>query len=232
MVVALVQDETGFMPGGNLTGDVDLVNVATLNNLLLYVIAGDKDVGTADIDGNPGAFQLPINLRASDVSLVFGVKVSDGTEQTIDCEITSGNGGGSNLWCGEFGDDASTGIWRQLGIATNNSDGSNQTVWSSGTTGAATGDALAIATFTVDSVNTVPTPTYTNGFTALITPVSGGNEAAMWLAYAYISAGQTAETELDRGVGATPDQMSGAMYLFGRSPHVPPQVFGSYGSFF
>lgn len=232
MTVTLVQDDTGFAPGGTLNDDVTMGGAVTRDNLLLYGIAGDKNSGTVTIDG--GAFALPINLRTADVSLILGVKTADGTESVIPCTLGA-NAGGSNMWCGEFQDPDSPGVWRTCGSATNNSDGTAQLIWSSGTTAAATGDALAIAVFSVDSVNVVPVPSYTNGFTAILTPSSGGNQAALWVAGAYVTRGQTVETTLDRdpggGGGATADQMSGAVYLFSRAPVVPPQVVGSYGSF-
>src|SRR5690242_18012571 len=152
MVVALVQDDTGFVPGGILTDDVTMGAVATARNLLLYGIAGDTNSGTVRIDG--GAFALPINLRSTDVSLILGVKESNGTEQVIPCTLGS-NGNGSNLWCGEFVDPDSPGVWRECGSATNNSNGTNVLQWSSGTTAPITGDGLAIAVFSVDSVNVV-----------------------------------------------------------------------------
>lgn len=228
MPTVLVQDDTGFVPGGTLTDDVTLGATPTAGNLLLYGIGGDKNSGTVTIDG--GAFALPINLRATDVSLILGVKVSAGNENPIPCTLGS-NGNGSNLWCGEFSDNDSVGQWREIGSATNNSNGSNVQSWSSGTTGAMTGNGIAIAVFSVDSVNTVFTPSYTNGFTPILTPSSGGNQAAIWVAGAYVVQGQTVETTLDRGAGSALDQMSGAVYCFSRSPMVPPQVVGSYGSF-
>lgn len=225
----LANASTGFLAGGSTSGGVTLGFTPTLGNLLVFGIAGDKNIGTLTVGG--GAFSLPIDLRSTSVSLALGLKVSDGTETSVAVTITGANPGGSQMYVGEFEDPFNPNIWTVRGSATNNTDETPQTVWSSGTTGVTTGDGLAIAIWDVDSVGTVGAFTYGNSFTGLQSPSSGGAEAGLWLARLNAPRGATYESTLDR-VGSTADQMSGGIIVVGRAPLTPAQLYGPYGSFF
>jgi nitrate reductase NapE component len=222
-------NSTGFLAGASSSGSVTLNATPTAGNLLVFGIAGDKDIGTLTVAS--GAFSLPINLRSTSVSLALGLKVADGTETSVAVTITTGNPGGSQMWCGEFAESGNPNIWTIRGQATNNTDESPQTVWSSGTTGATTGDGLAIGIWDVDSVGTVGAFTYTNSFTGMAAPGSGGAEAGLWMAKKQAPRGATYESTLDR-VGSTADQMSGGIIVIGRAPVTPVSVVGSYNSYF
>lgn len=221
-------NSTGFLAGGSTSGSVTLNAAPTAGNLLLFTMAGDKDIGTLTVGG--GAFALPINLRSTSVSLALGLKVSDGTESAVAVTITGANPGGCQMFCGEFFEDGNPNVWTTRGIATHNTDETPQTVWSSGTTGATTGEGLAIALWSVDSVMTVGAFTYTNGFTGMAAPGSGGAEAGLWVATLNAPRGATYESTLDR-VGSTADQMDGGIIVIGRAPVTPTQFIGSYNSF-
>lgn len=196
---------------------------------MVFGIAGDKDIGTLTVGG--GLFALPINLRSTSVSLALGLKVADGTETAVAVTITGANPGGSQMWCGEFFEDNNPNVWTTRGIATHNTDETPQTVWSSGTTGATTGDGLAIALWSVDSVMTVGAFTYTNGFTGIAAPGSGAAESGLWMATLTAPRGATYESTLDR-VGSTADQMDGGIIVIGRAPVTPVSLFSPYNSFF
>lgn len=226
---SLVNASTGFMTGGTTSGSVSLGFTPNAGNLLVFGMAGDKDIGTLVVDS--GNFSLPINLRSTSVSLALGLKVSTGAETSIAATITSGNPSGSQMWCGEFQEADNPNIWTTRGIVTHNTDETNQTVWSTGTTGVTTGEGLAIAIWDVDSVMTVGAFTYSNGFTGLQSPASGGAEAGLWLAKLNAPRGATYESTLDR-VGSTADQMSGGLIVIGRAPVTPSSVVGSYNSFY
>lgn len=220
---------TGFMAGGTLSGSITLGFTPTAGDLLVFAIAGDKDIGTLVVDS--GNFSLPINLRSTSVSLALGLKVATGSETSIAATITSGNPGGSQMWCGELSDPTNPNIWTIRGQASNNTDETPQTVWSSGTTGATTGDGLAIALWDVDSVMTVGAFTESNGFTSTQSPATGGAEAGLWIARKDAPRGATYESTLDR-VGSTADQMSGGIIVLGRAPLTPASVYSPYNSFF
>lgn len=211
MAVTEVQHASGFATGGSTTFSATFSTAVTAGNLIVYMIGGDKDIGTLTLTG----YTLTANLRSTSVSLVIGWKTASGGETTISGTITGANSGGSAVEVVELAESGG-GAWEVKGSATNNSNESTVTSTSSGTTGTITGAGRAIAAFASDSVATEGTVSYSNSFTAFAsTASSGGGNAGYWAAYKDVTSG-TVETTITR-TGGSADQMSGAVVVFGRS---------------
>jgi hypothetical protein len=217
---AVRQVVTGFAGAGVTTVSADFtdgptggIGVALAGSAIVFVVAGDKNSGT--FTPPSAAPTVPVDLRTADVSLMMAWGTAAGGESVVSGTIGA-NVAGSQVWLIELTDTVNTGAWSVAASATNNSDGSTVTVWSTGTTGAATRAGMAIAAVGSDSVNTAGTPTWSNSFTAERITASGGGQAGLWGSSKAISAGATAETTLTR-TGGTADQHSGAILVMGRA---------------
>jgi hypothetical protein len=212
------QTANGYMQPGVLSYQATLPAAATAGNLIVIGVGGDKNIGTLTLGG--GGWTESVAVRSASVSTSLAWKTAAGGEQTVSVALSSGNPSGTQLWIAEYEQDG-TGAWELKASATKNSDESNSLSWSSGTTGAATGNGLGIAAFSVDSVNTAGTPSYTNGYTTRRNEVNGGGQAGLWVAEKQIDSGTTTETTLTR-TGAAADQMSGGVIVLGRALVVAP----------
>lgn len=220
MAVAVRQVVTGFAGAGVTTVSADFtdgasggIGVALANSAIVFVVGGDKNSGTFT---PPSATpNVPVDLKTADVSLMMAWGTAAGGESVVSGTIGA-NIAGSQVWLIELTDAANFGAWSIVAGATHNSDGSTVTAWSTGTTGAASADGMAIAAVAADSVNTAGTPTWSNSFTDRRTTSSGGGQAGLWGATKSISSGATAESTLTR-TGGTADQHSGAVQVFNRA---------------
>jgi hypothetical protein len=220
MATAVRQVVTGFAGAGVTTVSADFtdgasggIGVALANSAIVFVVAGDKNSGT--FTPPSAAPTVPVDLRTADVSLMMAWGTAAGGESAVSGTIGA-NIAGSQVWLIELTDTANLGTWSVVASATHNSDGSTVTVWSTGTTGAASADGMAVAAVGADSVNTAGTPTWSNSFTDRRTTSSGGGQAGLWGSTKSISSGATAETTLTR-TGGTADQHSGAILVFARA---------------
>lgn len=220
MALAVRQVVTGFAAAAATTVSADFtdgasggIGVALANSAIVFVVAGDKNSGT--FTAPTAAPTVPVDLRTADVSLMMAWGTAAGGESVVSGTVGA-NIAGSQVWLIELTDTAMLGAWSVVASATHNSDGSTVTVWSTGTTGAATADGLAVAAVGADSVNTAGTPTWSNSFTDRRTTSSGGGQAGLWGSTKAISSGATAESTLTR-TGGTADQHSGAILVFSRA---------------
>lgn len=215
------QSATGFAAALAPSLDATLPGTATADNAILFAVGGDKDLGTITLPG----FTQSVYLHTANTSLLLAWKVAVGTETLISATYTSGNGAGSNTYVAEIEDPDSAQPWEEKCTAGTSVDGGgNVTSKVSGTTGtiaALNSTALAIAGFSVDSVNTSPAPSYTNAYTGVRSMGSGGTEGGLWVAIlSILAAGGTTSTTIDRDptlLGTvTADQMNGGVFVLGR----------------
>lgn len=217
MAVVIRQSVTGFAAAGVTTVTADFtadLGACLAGSAIVFVVGGDKNSGTFTAPADTPT--APVNLRATDVSLIMAWGTADGGETVVSGTIAT-NAGGSQVWMLELIDDAgATGAWSVAASATNNTDGSAVTAWSTGTTGAASAAGLAIAAVAADSVNTAGTPTWSNSYVSGRVTNSGGGQAGLWGSTKAIAASATTETTLTR-TGGTADQHSGAVLVFTRA---------------
>lgn len=213
----LIQGSNDFIPGGTTLIDHQLSGqLADPGNLLVYVLSGDKNIGTLTLDGS--GWQYPVNLRSTSLSLAIAWKIAQGGESGVTGSFTSGNPGGSNSYLAEFQATGVPGYWVVKGTATGNTTEANVTSVSTGTTSASAGDGFALAAFGVDSFKGDTDDAYSNGFSNLFAQSSGDAEAGLWVARKGAVAGATYESTLTRSqliAPVVPDQMSGGLVIFG-----------------
>ncbi len=218
----VVQTKSGFSAGGNLTPTVTLDAPASAGHAVVLCLAGDKDIGDPfdlDQDGD-----VDVDLRSASVSLVLAWYVAAGGETTIS-GVVEANIAGGNLFALEIEQDADPGDWQLVAVGTENTNEANTLVQSTGTTGAAIAEGLAIAAVACDSVNTAGTPSWSNGYTSRYASGNGSTQAGLWVATDEVDATSTTETTLTRA-GGTSDQHSGGVIVLGKvagaaAPGVP-----------
>jgi hypothetical protein len=201
-----------FAAAGVTFYEVDLTgNEPSAGNLVVLCASGDKNISSFGAPTNTTT--TTVGLFDTSVSLVVAWYVAAGTETAINGTVGA-NIAGANLVAVELEQAGTTGVWTVCGSATDNTDESNVTVWQTGTTGTITREAIAIAAFSKDSVNTAGTVGYTNSYTSEFAQTNGGTPAGIWVASLPISSGTTS-TQITL-TGGTADQMSGAVVVFGK----------------
>lgn len=213
MAVTQVQTASGFAAAASTTFAATFSTPVTAGNLIIYVVGGDKNIGTLTLSG----YTKTVDTRSTDnsVSLVIAWTTAAGGETTISGTISGANTGGSEIRVYEWSE-SGAGAWEVKGSAVNTSTGTTVTTLSSGTTGSVISAGQAIAAFAADSVATEGTVSYSNSFTASAsTPTSGAGNAGLWAAQKAIASG-TAETTITR-TGGTADQHNGGIIVFGRA---------------
>lgn len=227
------QSGWNFTPGGQTTISATLdEQTAIAGNLIVFSLAAHKDIGTFTLAGS--GWHYPVNLRSSFVSLVIAWKVAAGGEDTISGTVTSGNETGSNALVMEI-ESPAAGQWAEMAIASNNTTGTNIANVSTGTTPAATGDGLAVATFGVDNILSDSVDSFSNGYINEFSQGWGQYEAGLWVATHTLPFGLTTESTLTRGAPVTASKMSGGVVSIGRAAPVtispasigPAETFGS-----
>jgi hypothetical protein len=213
-----VQAAARFIPGGTLTFDATLPTAtATAGNAIFVVIVGDKNIGTLTLTGL--GWNVPVNLRSTSLSLVMAWKEAAGGETGAAGSFTTGNPGGSQVYISELAS-VDPGVWALKGSASTNTNETNVTSVSTGTTGAAVGDGKALAAFGVDSFKSDTTDAFSNAFTTLYAQSTGDAETGMWIAQHGAVAGVTYESTLTRTQlveTLVPDQMSAGMIILGKA---------------
>ncbi len=218
----VVQTKSGFSAGGNLTPTVTLDAPASAGHAVVLCLAGDKDIGAPfdlDQDGD-----VDVDLRSASVSLVLAWYVAAGGETTIS-GVVSANIAGGNLFALEIEQDADPGEWQLVAVGSANTNEANTLTQSTGTSGAAIAEGLAVAAVACDSVNTAGTPNWSNGYTSRYASGNGSTQAGLWVATDEVDAASTTETTLTRA-GGTSDQHSGGVIVLGKvagadAPGVP-----------
>lgn len=218
----VVQGASGFAAGGDLVADVTLAAPAGAGHAVVLCAAGDKDTGsfTLDQDGDVDAA-----LFSASVSLVLAWYVAEGGETVISGDWGANIAGG-NLYALEIEQDADPGEWQLVAVGTAITNEANTLTQSTGTTGAAIAEGLAIAAVACDSVNTAGTPSWSNGYTSRYASANGSTQAGLWVATHDVDAAATTETTLTRA-GGTSDQHSGAVIVLGKvaAPDAPGVPF-------
>jgi hypothetical protein len=213
-----VQADNHFIPGGTLTFDAPLPNTtAHAGNAIVFVLVGDKNIGTLTLNGL--GWNVPVNLRSTSLSLVIAWREAVGGEAGADGSFTTGNPGGSQIYISEIDSD-DPGVWALKASASNNTNETNVTAWSTGTSGVAVGDGKVIAAFGVDSFKSDTIDTFSNGFTTLFAQSTGDAETGMWVAQHGAVTGVAYESTLTRTVFVDPvvaDQMSAALIILGKA---------------
>lgn len=209
MTLTAVQAIEGNSASSTSSTSATYASATTSGNILWYAIGGDKSAG---VWTGPAGFTTLFNMTSTSVSLLVGYKVSDGTETTITVSRSVASAAGDRLWITEYSSNQS-GTWTIVGSASNPTDESTATSWSTGTTAATTAAGGALAIIAKDSWSTGNgTPTYTNSFTEIHTFGSGGRGCVSIAFKDGIAAGSTVETTQSQTTGG--DQTSGAIAVF------------------
>jgi hypothetical protein len=208
----VVQTKSGFSGPGNLTPTVTLDAPASADHAVVLCLAGDKDIGDPfDLDQ---AGEVDVDLRSASVSNVIAWYVATGGE-TVISGVVEANIAGGNLFALELEQDGDTGDWQLVAVGSSNSTEANTLTQTSGTTGAAIADGLAVVSIACDSVNTAGTPSWSNGATSRYASGNGSTQAGLWVSTADVAAAAPFETTLTRA-GGTSDQHSGGVVVLGK----------------
>lgn len=221
VVAQFVRQATAF-GADNTTSTTATFGAATASgNLLVGVLAGDKNTGTATW---PSGWSVICSLPSASVSLYYAWKVSAG-ETSVTVTTSTVSGSGSELWVGEYQDTAAAGPWQMLASASNVTDETAPTTWSTGTTAAISRAGLGVAVAAMDSA-TSSGGTWSNGFTSRFasTYVVGEGHGAAYVGEKPVLAGATAQSNL---TWADADQVSAAVAVFSRQPGIPKSLAGS-----
>lgn len=219
-----VQGASDFAAPGVLTYSVTLAAPAGADHVVVLSAGGDKDIG-GPFDPDQAGTTTEVDLRSASVSQVVAWYVAAGGETVISGDVDA-NIAGANLFATEYEQDGDTGTWQLVAIATNNTNETNVSAQSTGTTGAAIADGIAVATVSCDSVNTAGTPSWSNGYTARYSSPNGSTQSGLWVATLPVNAAATTETTLTRA-GGTADQHSGSVIVLGKvaAPDAPGVPF-------
>lgn len=212
MAVAVKSGQTAQVFSGDATTSlsVSLPGAPTSGNLLVYIMAGDKNTGDLTLSGFTQVYSMP----QTSVSLYFCYKISDGSETTINPSWANSAVSGNVCWYAELEDTGVAGSnWQIAGQASNISDNSTVNSWSTGTTGTLTADALAVAVVAIDSGDAQTDQAMTNSF-SLLTDITFGDPSAATPAVGTksVTSGTTAETSFS--YTGTADQLTGAIVAF------------------
>lgn len=209
MTLTLVRSATGESNASATSTSATFTGSTTSGNLLWCACGGDKTAGTWT---GPSGFTALINNSGTQVSMWVGYKVSDGSETTLTVSRSTASTAGDKVWIGEYSSSQS-GTWTIVGSATNPSDNSTVTVWSTGTTAATTDAGGALAFFAMDSGQShTGASTYSDSFTQVLEHGTTGRGSISVAFKDGIASGSTvtcSETHTPTG-----DQKSGCVAVF------------------
>lgn len=212
----LVNSVNGGVTTGTSTATLTLSSAPTSGNLLVIGVAVDKN-GTYNI---PSGFNRIVNLTSGSVGIQVFWKIAAGTETSVGITRTTNSGSGDNAWYGEFSQ-ADSGTWGVATSATNNTNETNVNAWATGTTGAAAWAGLGVSFHASDSNGNAGS--WSNGYAAVKNYAdnalgsTGFGAAVQWIASLAVAQGATTGNTLTH-THVTPDQMSGAVVVFGKEP--------------
>lgn len=211
----------GSSPLTSTTNVQALPGAALAGNLLVMALAGDKNTGTVTMSDNGDSlgWTVEVSMPSASVSLYVCWKVADGGETTMTA-TTSGAPGTGNTWYGAELEQTGSAAWSVVAKASTLTNETAVGSVSTGTTGAATYNGLALAVAAVDSQNTLTgTLSWSNGYTVENTPVnpagSGGGNAGAYVAIKNVDAATTTNSTFASTAGT--DQLSAAVVVFGRA---------------
>ncbi len=212
MSVAFVKKISGQSGASSTTITLTLASAPAAGNFLLFAMAGDKNTGALTLSG----FTQIYTLNSTSVSLYLWYRISDGTETSISPSWATSSVTGNVAWYGEFADAAVSGSsWQISGQASHNTDETNVTSWSTGTTGTISLAGLSVGVITMDSADSVVdgTTAWTNSYASLFTTLaSAGARGGLHMSSLSVSAGGTTETTFSYTASTSPrDQLSGAV---------------------
>lgn len=204
-----------FIPGEQLGFNTQFeASTAVAGNLIVHCFAGDVDTGVITLDGT--GWSKPVDLHYSDMTLYVSWKTAQGGELSVSGSIQQGNFSGSQSFVLEY-TSVLPGGWVVKGAATNPSDGSNVTVWPSGTTGSLAGDGVAVAAFAVGAVLSNSADTFSNSYTSRFSQGAGVFEAGLWVADKNVLSGTATSSTITRAAPVTADQTHGSVTVFGKA---------------
>lgn len=191
-----------------------------VGNLLVLLIAGDKDTGTLTL---PGFTQQHV-ITGQDVSLYMAYKVSDGTEQAISPVWANVSAAGNTAWYAELRDTLVTGTtyWQVSASASTPYSASAVQARSTNTTGLSTHAGMAIGAWGVDDGMSVAAiaggaRVYSNSYSEKCDSHSVSSRGGIFVASKSIAAGVTTECTFSySGLGTTADQISGCVAVFSK----------------
>lgn len=200
-----------------------LASGAAAGNLLVAVVAGDKDSISITLSGNAttsGTWTHEVFLRSASVSLWIGWKVAVGGETTLTATRGGGGSSGNSMYLSEW-NQAGSGAWGVTGKVTRITTETSVSSWTTNAPPNVDRDAIALALFTVDSNLQASSPTYTAGWTARYdAPTTIDGNAGVHLASRGVTQGGNAGNCTFTMGGS--DQISGAQVAFGRVASTPP----------
>jgi hypothetical protein len=212
----IVQQASGTSTTFTSTANtVTLPATASVGNLIVFALAGDKNTGTVTMTGT--GWTVVHSLPSTSVSLYVAWKVSDGTETTITATTSAAPLTGNTCWAAEVAQ-SGTGPWGTRAQASNITDEVGAVSWATGQD-TATADGLAFAAIAVDTAANVPAGSWSDGYAnvydAPSTSGSGGGAGGIHVGAAPILSGGVAGS-IWATSGGVADQISGAVVVVGR----------------
>ena len=213
MAVAFVKKNSGQSGAASTTLTATLASAPAAGDLLVFVMAGDKNTGALTLSG----FTQQFELLSTSVSLYMYYKISDGSETSISPTWATSSVQGNAYWYGVYTDAAVSGnTWQVSATASNITNETTVSSASTGTTGAITATGLALAVAAIDNAQNAPDGStgFSNGYTARhLTLVGAGARGGIYLAEKAVTGGTTTDSTFSYTPG-TLDQLSGAVAVF------------------
>lgn len=232
MTVAIKQSSgtTGVQSGaGTTTMTCTLPAPPTVGNLLVFLMAGDKDTGALTL---PGFTQQHVILGA-DASLYYCYRVSDGTEQTILPVWANVSVAGNTAWYAELEDTAITGstYWQVSASAASAYSASAVQARSTNITDLITHEGLAIGAWGMDNGGNVAggTRVYEGIYIEKCTSHLAGLRGGIFAASRNIGAGVVTQCAFSySGLGTSPNVISGCVAVFSKLVSVAGNSTGAF----
>lgn len=224
---------TGTTPvlsgAGTTTLTCTLPVAPTEGNLLVFLMAGDKDTGTLTLLG----FTQQHVITGADVSLYMAYRTSDGTEQSISPVWANPSAAGNTAWYAELEDTVVTGstYWQVSGSDAVPYDSNPVKIRGTGTLALTTYAGLSIAAWGVDNGGSVSTGAraYSNSYTERVTSHTVLTLGGIFAASKVLAAGAATDCIFSySGIGTIADQISGCVAVFSKLPSVPGNSSGSF----
>lgn len=226
----IVKDVETTIPSLTSTTNTGTITAATAGNLLVVMLAGDKNTGTLtvtdNIDTAAGAWTETVEVPGASVSRYMAWKVAKGGETTVTVTTSAASTTGNTGRLMEISQ-AGAAAWAAVAISNPAYNDTPVGSRSTGTTDTAEYEGIGIAINCVDSQNTMTgTLSWTNGYVARSVPTnpagSGGGNAACFTATKGVDANTTTETTFATTAGT--DNMSAALVVFARQVSAGPTV--------
>jgi len=226
-----VQQATGSSGAASTTLSAVFGVAPTSGNLLVLLMAGDKNTGAMTLAG----WTITYELLSTSVSLYLAWKVSDGTETTVSPSWATSSAAGNMAWVGEYSDIAA-GTWTLLQSASSITDETAVATKATGTTAATSADGIGIAAAAVDSNTSVTTvDPWGSSYAIRHSSTGGGGRGAVFVAEKLEPASMAATSTFT--FTGTADQTSAAIGVWakvvgGAPPARAPALTSQYGGYY